>query len=164
MRHKDKKIKIVGIDSENQMVHKAREKTKNIKSINIKKRNIISYTFKKSDLIISYYCMHFIPPSKRGKIIKKIYKSLNKGGGFLFFEKIKSEDPKLQVIGTSIYTDFKLEQGYSLEEIIAKTNYLKGILKPNSSKDNYALLKKSGFKKIMTIFNYVPFEGIMAIK
>ena len=42
--------------------------------------------------------MQFIPPSKRGKIIKKIYKSLNKGGGFLFFEKIKSEDPKLQVI------------------------------------------------------------------
>ena len=70
----------------------------------------------------------------------------------------------VQDIGSTIYTDFKLEQGYTPDEIIAKLRSLKGVLEPNLSSENQKILKKAGFKKIITIFNYIPFEGIMTIK
>ena len=77
-----------------------------------------------------------------------------------------SSNQKLIELGweTKMYTDFKLEHGYTPAEIIAKLRSLKGVLEPNLTNDNINLLKKAGFKEIETIFNYVPFEGIMAIK
>ena len=163
-RHKDKECKIIGIDNEKRMIIRAKKKLKKYPNVYLKKGNIVNYKFDPANLIISYYCIQFIPLQYRQKLINNIFKSLKQGGCFLFFEKIRMRDSKFQDIGTTIYTDFKLEQGYSPDEIIAKLRSLKGVLEPNLSKQNIKLLKKAGFRKIITIFNYIPFEGIMAIK
>jgi len=65
---------------------------------------------------------------------------------------------------TTIYTDFKLDQGYTSEEIVSKTRSLKGVLDPFSTAGNFDLLKRAGFQDIMTIMKYVCFEGFLAIK
>lgn len=65
---------------------------------------------------------------------------------------------------TAVYTDYKIDQGYSSEEIIGKTRSLKGVLEPFSTQGNYDLLKRAGFVDIMTIMKYVCFEGFLAIK
>ena len=67
-------------------------------------------------------------------------------------------------MATAIYTDFKIEQGYNAEEIIAKTRSLKGVLEPFSTQGNLDLLKRAGFIDIMTVMKYVCFEGLLAIK
>ena len=50
------------------------------------------------------------------------------------------------------------------EEIINKSNSLKGVLEPYSTNENYLFLKRAGFKDFMTIFKCITFEGFLAIK
>ena len=47
---------------------------------------------------------------------------------------------------------------------MAKSNSLKGVLEPFSTSGNLSLLKRAGFKDIMTVFKYGCFEGFLAIK
>ena len=65
---------------------------------------------------------------------------------------------------TSLYTDYKLEQGYTHEEIINKSRSLKGILEPFSSQANIDMLKRAGFVDIISLMKYLCFQGFFAIK
>ena len=112
----------------------------------------------------SVYTIQFIPPSQRQIIYNKIYKSLNWGGAFFLFEKVRGPDARFQDILTGTYNDYKLEAGYNYEEIASKTQSLRGVLEPFSTKGNLGLLKRSGFKDIIVIFKYICFEGYLAIK
>ena len=94
----------------------------------------------------------------------KIFLSLQWGGAFIIFEKVRGSDARFNDYMTQIYNDFKLKNGFSEEEIINKTKSLKGVLEPFSTKGNYDLLKRAGFKDVITIFKWNNFEGILAIK
>lgn len=122
------------------------------------------YNFKKCDLIISYYTMQFLRPMFRQEVIDKIYESLNWGGGFFFFEKVRGSDARFQDMLNSIYFEYKQEMGFSNEEILNKMMSLKGVLEPFSSNENQNFLKRAGFKDIELIFKNLCFEGILAIK
>ena len=119
---------------------------------------------KKADLIISYYTVQFIPPKNRQLIIDKIYKSLNWGGAFIMFEKIRASDARFQDIYSLMYNDFKLKNGFSEKEIINKSRSLKGVLEPFSDRGNTDLLKRAGFKDIITVFQWLCFKGFLCIK
>ena len=86
------------------------------------------------------------------------------GGCFFIFEKVRAPDARFQDIITQIYTDYKIEQGYSSEEILSKSKSLKGILDPYSSSANILMLKRAGFKDITSVFKFLCFEGFLAIK
>ena len=89
--------------------NKNSNKTKNTKFI---KKDILNFKFKKSDLIISYYTTQFIKPRDRQKLFNKIYKSLNWGGAFVMFEKVRANDARFQDISTALYNEFKLQNKY----------------------------------------------------
>ena len=167
LRH-NKCVKWVGIDCEKKMIEKAKEEINSnnvtIDNIELSVDDINLFPYEHSDLIVSYYTIQFVPPGLRQDLIKKIYNSLNWGGGFLLFEKVRASDPRFQDMMTGIYIDYKLEQGYTSDEIIAKSRSLKGILEPFSSQGNIDLLKRAGFQDIMTVFKYVCFEGFLCIK
>jgi len=82
----------------------------------------------------------------------------------VIFEKVRGPDARFQDIATAIYTDFKLDRGYTGNEIIAKSRSLKGVLEPFSTAGNLGLLQRAGFVDIMTVMKYVCFEGFLAIK
>ncbi|MCP4264241.1 MAG: methyltransferase domain-containing protein [Candidatus Brocadiaceae bacterium] len=163
-RSKKKKIRFIGIDNENGMVKEAREKSKNKKNVILKKSDLIDVEFEKADLIISYYTMQFVKPKNRQLLFDRIYESLNWGGGFLLFEKVRAPDARFQDMMTAIYTDYKIDRGYNADEIVTKTRSLKGVLEPFSTQGNLDLMKRAGFVDIMTVMQYVCFEGFLAIK
>ena len=117
---------------------------------------------KNLNYITSFFTIQFIHPSKRQKLFNNIYNGLEWGGGFLFFEKVRAPDARFQDITTSLYNDFKQDQGFSSEEILSKTKSLKGILEPFSSKANKLMLKRSGFKDIMD--NIETYNSIVEIE
>lgn len=162
--NKSKSIKIIGIEVEKDMVNSAQKKLSSFSNIEILCDDILNVDLEKSDLIISYYTIQFIKPRIRQLIFNKIYESLNWGGAFLLFEKVRGPDARFQDILTALYTDFKLEQGFSKDDILDKTRSLKGILEPFSTQGNLDLLDRAGFKDITTIMKYVCFEGFLAIK
>ena len=113
---------------------------------------------------MAYYTIQFIRPKERQRLIDKIYSSLNWGGAFIYFEKVRANDARFQDITTALYTDYKLKSGYSAEEIISKSRSLKGVLEPFSSKANVEMLERAGFVDILSIMKYICFEGFLAIK
>ena len=80
------------------------------------------------------------------------------------FEKVRFPDARFQDIMSQIYIDFKLDQGFSEIDIINKSKSLKGVMEPFSSQGNLQLLKRAGFKDIVTVFKYLNFEGFLSIK
>lgn len=160
----DKNIKFIGIEIEQDMVDFANKKLSDYNNIEIICDDILNIELEKSDMIISYYTIQFIKPRIRQLIFDKIYESLNWGGAFVLFEKVRGADARFQDITTALYTDFKLDQGFTKEEILDKTRSLKGVLEPFSSQGNLDFLKRAGFVDVMSIMKYVCFEGFLAIK
>ena len=145
------------------MVSIAKEKYK-LSNLSYEEHDALLYPFKASDFITSYYVIQFVEPSRRQRLIDKIYSSLNWGGAFLYFEKVRAPDARFQDIMTGVYNEYKLEQGYTAEEIMQKSRSLKGVLEPFSTQGNIDMLKRAGFIDIMSIMKFGPFEGILAIK
>lgn len=163
-RHRLKKqAKFIGIDIERDMIRQANKKkiSSNVKFVC---GDVLKYKLKKSDLIVSYYTTQFIRPSERQVFFKKVFSALKWGGAFILFEKVRARDARFQDMTTGLYNEFKLNNGYSPNEIFNKTRSLKGILEPFSTKGNCELLDRAGFKDYMTIFKYVCFSGFLAIK
>ncbi len=157
-------IKWVGIDCIPEMVEAAKEHCKHSPSITIVQDDIGTFTYEKADFITSYYVMQFIQPRRRQEIFSKIYATLNWGGAFVLFEKVRGSDARFQDIMSQIYTEFKLANGFQPDEIINKAKSLKSVLEPFSTAGNLTLLRNAGFTDVMTIFKDVCFEGFLAIK
>ena len=163
--HRDKpQCQWVGLDLEKNMIKKAQEKFEREKNVSLQIADIVLYDLEPTDLVVSYYCIQFISPKWRQQVIDKIYNALNCGGAFIWFEKVRASDARFQDLMSTLYTDYKLEQNYSPDEIIAKTRSLKGIMEPFSTQGNMDLLKKAGFVHTTIVFKYLCFEGILAIK
>ena len=82
----------------------------------------------------------------------------------MFFEKVRYNDARFQDIFTTLYNDYKLDMGYSHEEILNKTRSLKGVMEPFSTNGNLDMLKRAGFKDITTVIKDICFQGFIAIK
>ncbi len=155
----------IGIDTERAMIDHARRMHDQASSnVEYLVANACEVDYEKSDLIVSYYTIQFVPPRYRQSLIDLIYKSLNWGGAFLFFEKVRAPDARFQDIMSAVYVDYKLENGYSPEEVLGKASSLKGVLEPFSTQGNLDMLHRSGFVDTMTIYKHVCFEGFLAVK
>jgi tRNA (cmo5U34)-methyltransferase len=164
-RHRAKSgATFIGIDHEESMIKQASRSVSHLKNVKLEVADINLWEYQPCDLIVSCYTIQFVPPRIRQDLINTIYRSLNWGGAFLLFEKVRAPDARFQDICTGTYNDFKLENGFSEAEIINKSRSLKGILEPFSTEGNLGLLGRAGFHDIMTVIKYVPFEGFLAIK
>ena len=103
-------------------------------------------------------------PKYRQLVLNKIYKSLNWGGAFFLFEKIRGSDARFQDMYTNLYHDFKQSNGFSIKQIDEKAKSLRGVLEPFSEKGNLDLLKRAGFIDVCGIFQYLCFRGYLCIK
>lgn len=168
-KHNENKpgARFIGIDVEPEMVkmanHKAREQGGQ-KNLEFVVDDINQMEFAPFDMLVSYYVVQFIRPAMRQQLIDKIYKSLNWGGAFVLFEKVRGPDARFQDIGVRLYDEYKISQGYSADEIVSKSRSLKGVMEPFSTQGNIDMLKRAGFQDVMTIQKYVCFEGFLAIK
>ena len=54
-------------------------------------------------------------------LINKIYNTLRWGGAFILYEKVRAPDARFQDMMTRLYDDFKIDNGYVPDEIIAKS-------------------------------------------
>lgn len=156
----------IGVDIESDMVERAKKKAAaaGLENTVFTAEDVVMMEFQPADLVVAYYTVQFIRPSVRQLLIDKIYKALHWGGAFILFEKVRAPDARFQDITTLLYNDYKMDQGYSSDEIISKSRSLKGVLEPFSTQGNIDLLRRAGFSDIMSIQKYICFEGMLAIK
>lgn len=163
-RTNEKQPNIVGIEPATEMAAHARQRTANVSNVTILDEQVQNVPLQDSSMIFALYTMQFINPAIRQHVFDSIYKSLQWGGAFVMFEKVRAPDARFQDIMTSLYNEFKLENGFSGNEIIAKSRSLKGVLEPFSTQGNLDLMKRAGFEDIITVHKNVCFEGFLAIK
>lgn len=159
--------RFVGIDIEPDMIAVADAKRRELGLANVSfvVDDVSQIDLQPCDLVVAYYTVQFIRPSRRQELIDRIYGALQWGGALIMFEKVRGPDARFQDILTAMYSyDYKLKQGYDAEEIVSKARSLKGILEPFSTQGNVDMLKRAGFVDIMTIMKYICFEGFVAIK
>ncbi|MCR8538820.1 MAG: methyltransferase domain-containing protein [Prochlorococcus marinus CUG1439] len=162
-RHKSRNVEVIGIDIEEKMIEEA-IKINSSENINYLTEDIVSYNLEPTNFITAYYTLQFISPSIRQFLFNKIFNSLNWGGALVIFEKVRASDARFQDYFSQLYQEFKLKNNFTADEIISKSQSLKRILEPFSSEANYDLMKRAGFKDIITIQKYLCFEGFLAIK
>ena len=165
-RHADQKVKVIGVERERSLLQAVRLNVENSPEPNLeyRKEDIIELELEPANLVIAYYTLQFLSLKNRKNILKRIWRCLNPGGAFLLFEKVREPNSRLQELTMLLYNDFKLQNGYSGDEIIAKSRSLKGVLEPLSSRENLRFLKDSGFRETGRIFKRLCFEGFIAIK
>lgn len=160
--------RFVGIDVEPRMIEQAKlylaDEMPEREGVSFQVDDAQLHPYEKSDFITAYYTIQFIAPRRRQDVFNALYESLNWGGALLLFEKVRGPDARFQDILNTLYTDYKLAQGYKPDEIIAKTRSLKGVLEPFSTQGNLDLLARAGFKDVTSIFKYLCFEGFLCIK
>ncbi|MEM9797440.1 MAG: methyltransferase domain-containing protein [Pseudomonadota bacterium] len=159
-----KSVRFQGIEIDAGMVETARKRAEGFPNVEIVQGDALTVDLEKADLITSYYTMQFLRPAKRQEMFDRIYETLNWGGAFIMFEKVRGPDARFQDLLSTLYADFKLEQGFNEAEIVGKTRSLKGVLEPFSTQGNLDLLERAGFKDVMVVWKQLCFEGFLAIK
>lgn len=159
-----KDIEVIGIDIEPEMIKIANSKLQDVDNVKFINDNVLDIELKQSDLIVCYYTLQFINPAKRQDLLDKLYQSLNPNGALILFEKVRASDAKFQDIMTSLYLEYKLSQGYTADEVLAKMRSLKGILDPMTEQENINMLTTAGFNNIETVAKHICFTGFLAIK
>lgn len=163
-RHQDTLAEFHGIDSEAAMVKQAQLSAAKLSNLKISQADICEFEYQPADFIVAYYTVQFVPPKRRQQLFDAIYQSLNWGGAFVLFEKVRGPDARFQDILTQLYAEYKIKQGYQAAEILAKSRSLKGVLEPFSTQGNLDLLSRAGFVDMMSIAKNTCFEGFLAIK
>ena len=154
----------IGIDNVPEMAAAAREHCAGLGTVEIRCEDIVAAELEPADFIVAHYVMQFVQPRMRQAVFDKVYASLNWGGGFVLFEKVRGPDARFQDMLTTLYNAFKRRNGFSAEEILNKTDALKSVLHPFSTQANLDLLRRAGFVDVVTVHKQLCFEGFLAIK
>lgn len=162
-RHPNKDFQVIGIDVVDSMIEYARQETEDPRASFVC-ANALEYDFERSNFAVMYYTLQFIHPSVRVDLLKKLYDSLHWGGGLLVFEKVRAPDARFQDYMMQLYSEFKLNNGFTPEQILNKERSLKGVLEPFSENGNLTLFNEAGFSDISTVFKHICFEGWLLIK
>lgn len=157
-------LRYVGLDVSAQMVAHAAEAGVGDKRAEYVCDDAVTFEFEPCTAVVAYYSFQFIHPAYRQTVFDKIYKALEWGGALLLFEKVRAPDARFQDYAIQIYNDIKQDNGFSEEEIINKTQSLKGVLEPFSAEGNLGLMSRAGFSDISSIYKWVCFEAWVAIK
>ena len=115
-------------------------------------------------VIILNLVLQFIRPAQRKALIQRAFDNLIPGGCLLLVEKTIQADPKLNQMFIDYYHSYKAEMGYSQISISRKREALENRLIPYFREENLNLLTESGFRYASTFFQWINFEGYIAIK
>ena len=162
-------ITIYGVDREKQMLKIAKKKVKNL---NLKKntkitfiqKDILKIDLKQNNLTICSLLFPFLKKKDQISLLKKIYASLEPGGGIIILDKIKSNSVDFENMFNQIYSDFKTSKRISKNDIIKKSKSLRSVHSVNTSSQDVKFFKKIGFKKVEIFFKFLNFTGYLVEK
>lgn len=115
-------------------------------------------------VVIACLTLQFIPIEYRQKVIEDIYNCLDKGGAFIWIEKVLGNSSIIDKVMVDEYYDIKRENSYTEEQIASKRKSLEGKLVPLTEKMDESMLATAGFRRFDTFWRYLNFCGFVAVK
>ncbi|MFE7591348.1 methyltransferase domain-containing protein [Kitasatospora sp. NPDC057512] len=163
-RHQGSGARFLGVDVEPGMAAAAAEQCAAYPEISILEADAAAMELDRLDFATLYYTLQFMPRERRRTLLASLYAALPEGGALVVFEKVRSATPMLQDLMQQTYQEFKVNQGYTPDEVLGKSRSLKGVLDCLTSEENIAMLRGAGFGQVMTMQKYICFEGFLAVK
>jgi tRNA (cmo5U34)-methyltransferase len=161
-RLQSRSAEVIGVDAEPGMIELARARCAGLELVRFETARVEELELEPADLIVSYYTLQFVPRRQRQRVVENIHQALRPAGALILFEKVIAPTARSQEIATSIYHDWKRRQGLSDSEIAAKARSLRGVLEPQTSDENDAMLLLAGFSEPIRIFRWSVWEGLIA--
>lgn len=161
--------RFIGYDNSESMLNKARIKLSEQVELEKASLNLADLSclpeLPHCHAVILNWTLQFVRPIDREHLLKNIFTALRPGGILLLSEKILGNDASLNRLYIDHYLQFKKSQsGYTDAENQRKREALENVLIPYRLDENYALLKRAGFKRMDTYFQWFNFVCIIAIK
>ena len=160
-------VRFVGVDNSRAMLDKAMRKAQMYSladAIDFIEQDITGASFTEAGAVILNYTLQFINPSVRQTFLKNIYDGLRRGGILILSEKIVSSDKEFNGQFLESYHRYKKNRGYSELQIANKREALENVLIPFTLRENMDLLRRAGFRRTETFFQWFNFVSIMACK
>lgn len=120
-----------------------------------------------ADIVALHYVLQFIPRSFKEPTLRSIHKLLRKNGLLFLGQKEAKPDPTHKMVNDVLqdtYIDFRKDNGYSEEEITAKTAALRGSMWPMSRASLHSMLYRVGFDLIIETTRWGQFSSCVAVK
>lgn len=159
-----RQLRYMGLDDSSAMIDLARNNLAADPRFHAEVADVASYAYEPAGLVLSFYTLQFVPAPAREALLQRICRAITPGGALVMFEKTLASDPRIQDLLGQIYIDYKLDQGFTPEEVLNKAGSLRGILDPRTSAWNLGLLRRCGFAAVEIIYRNHCFEGYLAIK
>ena len=160
----NRELRYIGLDDTPAMIEQARHNLAADARFRAEVADVAGYGFEPAALVLSFYTLQFVPAAAREGLLQRIHRALTPGGALVLYEKTLASDSRIQDLLGQIYFDYKLDQGFTPEEILNKARSLRGVLDPRTSAWNLALLRRCGFGAVEVIYRNHCFEGYLAIK
>lgn len=109
------------------------------------------------------YVIQFIPPATQRIVLAKICSMVKRGGVLFLGQKIKDPTPIGEIVHEE-YIRWRMSNGYTREEIDAKTKALANSMWPLNEKILIEDLKSMGMTEVTRTCSWGPFSNLMCIK
>jgi tRNA (cmo5U34)-methyltransferase len=126
--------------------------------------DVRTWPYGKASLITSVFTLQFIPPMDKRGLLMRLQDCLVEGGALMIAEKTLAASARLQDALTFPYYDYKLERGFTPEQILQKERSLRGQMTLLSEAELLSVLKEIGFREIERIWGEAPFAAFLALK
>ena len=151
---------IVGIDIEPTMIAAAKRLS------NRRPRyicaDLLTFHFPAMHLASLCYTLMFLPPEQRLTLLRRLRSALLPGAALILAEKVVRRDPVEESRCRQQHLAFKRGQGFSQEQIEAKSSSIEGYLIPLYDDENVALLERAGFSNVQLISRHACFDAWLA--
>jgi tRNA (cmo5U34)-methyltransferase len=157
-----RRVEVIGVDREPGMVARANERCGQLQRVRFETASLEELALEPADVVVCYYTLQFVPLRRRLEVVERIRRAVEPAGSLILFEKVLAPTARTQEMAVGAYLDWKRGQGFSEEEIAAKTRSIRGVLQPLSPAENESMLRRAGFGEVMQVFRWVLFEGLVA--
>ena len=126
-------LMLTAIDNSESMLNYMRDDFKGmpigIHNVDVTSLDFSSWDEQQFEVVVMNYVLQFVPPEFQGFVLTKVARLVAPGGVLILGQKDEFDSP-LGKIAHEEYMEFRVRNGYSREEIAAKTKALKGSMFP----------------------------------
>jgi tRNA (cmo5U34)-methyltransferase len=163
-------LSYVGVDSSEEMLALCRNKAQGFSPehhVNLVRADVTQLKrlpAPRPRVALMVLVLQFIRPFERPRVVRMVHRSLEPGGCLILLEKTLEEHAELNGTFIALHHAHKRAAGYSELEIAKKREALENRLIPCFPRENLALLKEAGFRHVTTFFQWLNFQGYLAVK
>lgn len=115
------------------------------------------------DVVCCHYTLQFVPRHMQPTVLMHLCDSVAPGGILIFGHKSSHEDAgAMGEAAHEEYIRFRMDNGYTREEIDRKTKALKGSMFPASNEFVTTFVKQRGFTQVQETFRFMMFTTFIA--